>query len=204
MFISVTNSVLHVWSTSCTLADAVLHAIHMSSHYSHFQDGETEPEDVQWTVCLPSRRWAKVPSLTGEMESLGVKRGASCRDLTHLWMEACQGQRGRLLRSQPSEGILHIPSRATTTAPSLPFFSREKSLPAAALFFQIKKPGRLASEGRLGCHLRCPEWEPRLAAASPPVRRKTNRHLENCVSQGTQRHLLSHFENQRCKLPLGA
>lgn len=152
-----TNSILYVWSTSWMLADPVLNAIHVSSHYSHFQDGETEPEDVQWAVCLPSLRWIEVPSLTGEMESPGVKRGASCRDLTHLQVEASQGQRGCPLWSQPWEGILPIPSRATTTAPSLPFFSREKSLPAAALSFQLKQPGKLASEGRLGCHLGCPE-----------------------------------------------
>lgn len=54
------------------LADPVLNAIHVSSYYPHLQDGETEPEDVQWTVCLPSLRWAEVPSLNSEMENLGV------------------------------------------------------------------------------------------------------------------------------------
>lgn len=51
------------------LADAVLHAIHMSSHYSHFQDGKLSLKMCNGLSASPVSRWAEVPSLTGEMES---------------------------------------------------------------------------------------------------------------------------------------
>ena len=154
-------------------ADTVLDAIHVSSyHYSHFQDGETEPEDVHQAVCLPSPSWAVVPSLTAETESTGVKHGSSCRDLAHPWVEACQGQRGGPLWPQPLEGIVPTPSRITTAVPSLPFFSNEGFLPAAAPSFQPEQLGGQEGwpqERRLSCHLGCPERGP----AAPAVRRRT-------------------------------
>lgn len=130
-------------------ADTVLDAIHVSSyHYSHFQDGKTEPEDVHQAVCLPGPSWAVVPSLTAQTGSTGVKHGSSCRDLAHPWVEACQGQRGGPQWPQSLEGIVPTPSRITTTVPSLPFFSNEGFLPAAAPIFPARaagRPGRLAS-----------------------------------------------------------
>lgn len=72
--------------------------------------------------------------------------------------------------------------------------------PAAALSFQPESPGGWGAQPQErgnGC-LGCPERGLGWLQPAPPSEGPSSRTYENYVSHRAQRHLLSHFENQRC------
>lgn len=109
--------------------------------------------------------------------------------------------RGRLLRSPALGGSCTYPAGPLPQPlPSLSFLGKSPSqlLP---LFFQIRSQEGWPQKESWAATPEMPRMGTKAGCSQPPLRRKTNRHLENCVSRSTQRHLLSHFENQKMQAP---